>query len=424
MHRIANTLLYLLVVGSGALPAQKLGFATVTNAGPGEMVAAMMPFQRSVALGADGNWYVLVDRHKSVRDPYDIDLELWRSVGGAQWQLAATAPGARDGRGVLVAEPERQRLHLVWEGRGDGEWPSVFHIAFDLQGQQFVGAPVRLAHGTGINDQYYANDACLAAGKLVVAIGAHRSPQTKGYPGWATGLRVLGDLDGGADSWSQPQMINVGTAGIWADLAERDGVVHSSYRTYADSGHCIAMRSYDVARGEFVQRRDVRVTPTGGGELSNSNASLTAVDQLGDRYVMSVLGTGQGGNGQFVVAHAPHGSDTWTTLVLAADRPQRGGNYNPRCLALARGPGNQMLAFYSKEAEQNSVLYVQVLDAGRVVGAERVVERGCAGAFAQLCGVRQSPRRMGVQLVVGGAVLPTDGGATSGTSVRVYGLLR
>lgn len=410
--------LLLTLVAAAPLAAQKAAFATVTTAGAGEHVSVTLPFQRMAAYGADGQWYLIVHRRLAGDDVLAAELELWRSPGGLQWQLVGRTPTERDGNATLVAEPERKRLHVVWEAR-ESQWTSVHHGVFDLVNSRWLGEPTVLAAGTDVDDQYYANDVCLARGRLVAAIGAHRNPRTAGFTHWSTCLRVLsGELDGGEAAWSAPRAVNVGNCGVWGDLAEDGNVVLSSFRTYTDGGHCIAARAFDVVHDAFLTTSDERIVPLPDGPLGNSNASLTAVDLLGHRYVMTTLGASEAGKGRIVIAHAPRDEPSWQTIVLADDPPLLEGNHNPRHLALARGPGNQLIAFYAKASEGHAALHLQVLDGGRVVGQEREIERGAPGTFERLCGVRQSLRRLGVQLAV------SEGEASTPSRVRVYGLLR
>lgn len=398
-----------------AQAAAQVGFATVTTAGPGEAVHSTLPFQR--ALAQDGErWFVLVNRTGA---DATSDLEIWSSSGGRDWELLTHAPTARDSHGAIVAEPGR--LHLLWQARADREWQSVYFATFDLVASQWTDEPQCLAQGSGANDHYFANDLCVSDGVLVAAIGAHRSPKLQAYSSWSTCLRTLEDRDKGR--WTDPARINVGSCAVWADLAAFDGIIHSSYRTYSGDDHCIAARRWDLATGRFLEQ-DVRVVPGAGETLRHTNAGLIAIDQLGHRYVMTVLGSTKPTDGMIVVAHAAADGNTWESLEIDADPAVQGGNTNPYHLALARGPGNQMLAFYSKAAEKNANLYVQVLDQGVRIGKPRVVERGLPGAFERLSGLRDTVPRVGVQLVVtsGGTRKAAEGEAPN--EVRVHGFLR
>lgn len=401
------------------LPAQ-IGFATVTTAKQGERVDGAMPYQHAVTQAADQRWYVLVRRNVPNGQPVN-DLELWGSDNGRQWQMVTSVPTDDEGLGCLVAEPQRPRLHMLWNAKPDGKFASVFFATFDLETGKWTGKPQCLAKATGSNDQYFANDFCFVGDKLVAAIGAHRSPKTNGYSAWCSCLRVLSDLD--SSKWSAPASVSNGSAGIGANLAGYGDTLHMAFRTYSGNDHCIATRRWHAGASKFLENV-VRVAPLAGETRRHTNNGLVAIDQLGHRYVFTAIGTTKHTEGRLVVSHAKGDAKKWACFDVDDDPKIRGGNTNIPHIALARGPGNQMLAFYSKLTEDYRNLYMQILDQGRPIGKPRQIEAGLPGAFERLSGVRDSTKRVGVQLVVTSGAAARKGNENAKNQVRVYGLLR
>jgi len=400
--------------------AAQLGFATVTVAGEDERVWASRPYQRAIAQSSDGTFFVLVLRASNGSKQRNGDLELWSSSGGSTWQQVTSLPTTHDGLGSVVADPHQPHLHMVWNARDGGEWSSVFHAVFDLQTGTWISGPTCLAPATGSNDQYFANDLCWVGDRLATAIGAHRAPKTRGYSAWCSCIRILEDRE--KAQWSDPQSLSIGAAAISANLASFDGLLLSAFRTYAEGDHCIATRRWRAQNNKF-HGGVVRVAPLAGERRRHTNQGLVAIDQYGHRYVLTALGTTANTEGRIVVSHTAANGVAWTTTTIDDDPRVKGGNTNVMHIALARGPGNQMLAFYSKVSEGHTRLYQQVLDQGRAIGAPRQIGQGAVGAFEQLSGVRETTRVAGVQLVI------TSGASTTAempapNEVRVYGYLR
>jgi hypothetical protein len=267
-----------------------------------------------------------------------------------------------------------------------------------------------VAKGASEEDQYFANDLDRTAdGTLVAAIGSHRNPpQPIWNCGWSTALAVLRPQE---QAWSPLQQVNVGSYGVGGGIHARGNVVHLCYRTCPDEA-IIGLRSYDVAKRSFVQAKDEQVSLSLEQPFGIANTCVPMIDALGGRYVLYVVGDHAPGKGRLSIGYAEDASTAWRTLEVASDAALIRGNESYATFTLARGPGNQVLAFYSKTSERSAALYQRVLDHGELIGEERQVASGGAGAFLAVTGIRQPELRTGI-LVVGLSRNEQDPGTVS-----------
>lgn len=398
----------------GYAQARPLRQVVVVRCGAGEAYAAMGPQQRSIVRARDGNYWLLLAHHVDAdagkgRKRSDR-LELWCSADGTQWAKGTEVPMPDSGSGSLVADPAQPQIALVWQSSALQQGiASVYSQVFDAAQRLWLGEPLLVAKGASEEDQYFANDLDRTAdGSLVAAIGSHRNPPQPAWNcGWSTALSVLRPQD---RAWSPLQQINVASYGVGGGIHARGSMVHMCYRTCPDEA-IIGLRSYDVAKGAFVQAKDEQVSLPLEQPLGIANTCVPMIDALGGRYVLYVVGDHNPGKGRLCIGYAEDAAAAWRTLELATDAACIRGNENYASFTMARGPGNQVHAFYSKTAEASAVLYQRVLDHGELIGDERAVANGAAGAYLAVTGIRQPELRTGVLVVSTSRTEQDPGGA-------------
>jgi hypothetical protein len=392
----------------------------VVKAEPAETVSSMACTQKSVARGSDGNWWLTIGRYlpkdETTGRAERSSLELWSSIDGVEWACAATVPMPRSGGASLVADPDQPRLHLLWNAADKNGLSEPFYQAFDLERREWVGTATKLATAVSGDDQYFASDLELAQnGALVAAIGSHSSPAGPPWNcGWSTAIRVL---EPETVAWGPLQQLNVASYGVAANLHQNGNCIESSYRTCPHDA-VIAVRTYDADKRAFVQDSDESVSGAMAESFGIANTSLVCTDALGGRYVLHVYADHGPGRGKVRVAYAQPGDNEWRCTDVFDDEPIIRGNEHYSHFVLARGSGNQMLAFYGKRSEQCEKLYQRTFDGGECIGPEKLLMKDRPGAFAALCGNRQGVLKPGVQLVAS-----RQGEAASSGSVAVYGVL-
>lgn len=392
----------------------------VVRAEPGETVVSMACTQKAVARSSDGTWWLTIGRYapkdEAAGRAERSALELWSSIDGIQWASAATVPMTRSGGASLVADPDRPVLHMLWSRADDNGLNEPYYQAFDLARREWVGTPNCLQKAVSADDQYYACDLERAQnGTLVAAFGSHSSPPFPPWKsGWSSAIRVL---EPAAKEWGPVQLLNVASYGVGTDLCQNGNRIESSYRTCPYEA-IVAVRTYDAATRAFVQEIDEPVSGAMEGSLGIANTCMVAVDALGGRYVMHVYADMGPGNGKVRVAYAPPGGSEWRCSEVFADAPMIRGNEHYSHFVLARGPGNQVLAFYGKLEEECANLYQRVFDGGECIGSEKLLSKGRPGAFSSLCGNKQGGLKPGVQLVA-----TRRGEAAESAAVAVYGVL-
>lgn len=267
-----------------------------------------------------------------------------------------------------------------------------------------------------MEDQYFPIDLERAqGGTLVAAFGSHRSPKGKAWNcGWSMGVRACRANE---TKWTDTLQANVASYGIGGGLWSIGTRVEGSYRTCPFDA-IVGMRTFDTQKLAFVQAEDQNVSGPLEGTLGIANSSVNCVDVLGGRYVLYVAGDHGPGQGRLRIAYAAPESEAFTSFDLAEDPPLVRGNESYGHFALARGPGNQVLAFYGRAEESFGKLHQRVLDTGEPIGAAKVVAEGKERAFANLSGNEQATLRPGVQLVAS-----RSGEGFGGGSVVVYGVL-
>jgi hypothetical protein len=190
--------------------------------------------------------------------------------------------------------------------------------------------------------------------------------------------------------WHGPLPIHEANFAVWATLQVHDGRAHATYRTTGEHSF-IGYRSLSLAERTFDQAKDVEVSvPPDDGNLFVANASALLIGPFGERTVVyPVAGRSfDGGRGQLLVAHAGHDGE-WRTNVLADDPPLPSGNVAHEHFALARGPGKQAIAIYSKVHEAHRVLYRRILEDGVPMEPARVLARSdVSGAFERIVAMR------------------------------------
>ncbi len=399
---LRHSMLFALAPGLVAqAPVRGQQLVTVTTALADENVTAARCFQNGSAAVPGGELFVLVVRAKKVAgergESWTSALELWRSKDGSHgWQCATVMPvhGASDGAIVVDGD----QLAVLCSATGDDAFGDAWFQRFDPASNQWVGEPVSLMDGGGGEDQYFCYDlARTPGGRLVAAIGSHRSPRQPGWTsGWSTGVRCL---DVGGKQWSSLQQVNVGYTGVAASLAARAETVEFVYRTIHEDA-MLGLHSFDAARGAFVEPSDLVITaPEHVGK--NANVGVVCLDGRGGRTVLHVSADDMPGNGTLAVSFArPDGPVTTTTIT--ADPPLLAGNENPGHFSLARGPGEQVFVYFSKVSEEHARLWQVVVEQGKPVVAPKVVVAGVAGQFQGVSGMRDTAVFSGLHLVTSG----------------------
>ncbi len=391
----------------------------VAKAGPGEVVCSAPNYAKGVARGRDGAWWMIVGRLAADGEAAGQQawrVELWRSADGMQWERRATCPLANASCGSIVADPISSQLHLLVSIAAQGKWSEPWHVAFDVEKGEWAGSPSQLAVATADEDQYFSNDIdCTQGGTLVVVLGSHRNPVSKGWNGgWSSGIRTRKPR---STDWSELIAVNVASYGVASNLAARGDLVDCSYRT-CPFGAIVGIRTWDAEKSAFVQPADECANGVLEENQGVCNSSVVCADATGGRYVMFVVGAWSPGAGRLCVSYCGPGATEWTRKEVAEDAPLQHGNESYAHFALARSAGNQIVAFYAKASEDHANLYQRVFDSGELVGEEKLVARDEPGAFQSVCGNKQQELRPGIQLVA------TRGGKSlARASVAVYGIL-
>lgn len=418
MHFPRPLVLSSLLCATLAAQSRKFTEVVVTTAGENEFVGSMPSYQKAIAQGLDGNWWLAIARSTKPADgsPGVATAELWRSPDGMRWEKGAVLPGTNSGSVAIVADPTAPRLHALWAAASKEGFGEPWYQAYDLATSKWEGEPVRLAEATAAEDQYFPIDLERAQdGTLVAAFGSHRAPKGKAWNcGWSMAVRARRANEA---KWSDTLQANVASYGIGGGLWSLGTRVEGSYRTCPFDA-IVGMRTFDTKTLAFVQAEDQNVSGPLEGSLGIANSSVNCVDTLGGRYVLHVVGDLGPGQGRLRLAYAAPESEAFTCFDLVEDPPLVRGNESYGHFALARGPGNQVLAFYGRAEESFARLHQRVLDAGETIGAAKVVAEGKERAFASLSGNEQATLRPGVQLVATRA-----GEGFGGGSVVVYGVL-
>ena len=421
-RRASVASLAFLAVAAARLEAQAVARefreSLVATAAPGEVLGSAPSYSKAVARGRDGAWWLMLGRFAAVaKGAQQVwRVELWRSVDGMQWEQRAICPLRTASCGSIVADALTAELHLLLSLSPDGKWSEPWHIAFAVEKGEWVGNPQQLAAATADEDQYFANDIdCTRSGTLVAVIGSHRNPQAKGWNGgWSSGLRTRKPQ---SKDWSGLTAINVANYCVSSNLTVRGELLDCSYRT-CPFGAIVGIRTWDAQKGAFVQPADEVANGPLEDNLGVCNSSVVCADATGGRYVLFVVGGWGPGTGRLCVSYCGPESSEWTRKDVAEDAPLQSGNENYSHFALARGAGNQIVAFYAKVSEDHANLYQRVFDSGELVGEEKLVARDRPGAFLVVSGNKQAELRPGIQVVA-----TRSGESLSRASVVVYGVL-
>lgn len=398
-------------------PARSQRIVRITEGSPTEAVSSTAFHQHGITPCGEQALLVPVTRatwpDATRKGRPNTQLELWRSDdGGPTWRKVATCAMERSGAGGIVAEPGGKVVHCVWS-HSPKDFSSVYHQAFDTTTNQWLGKPRLVAKGVDVDVQYLPYDLEITAdGTVVVCLGNGAMAQAPWRNSWASALSWL---PSGAKQFATPVQINPDDTGCLGTIQVRGKQVATTYRTVR-AGAVICLRWFDVTTGAPVSDAEPQVSAAGEG-LQTNNGSAITIDDTGAITVLYVVGASDEGRGRMMIAHNADGSGTtWTQHELAEDAPLRGGNYNDCHFVLARGPGPQAVAYYTKLADQHRKLYRRLVDNGKPIGSEKVVAE--SDKITALTSLRSSVASSSVQVVI----TRTDKTAPFG-EVVAYGLM-
>lgn len=383
----------------------------ITRAGPDEVVSGMGATQNGAAPTRGGALFVPVTRVTTRGEGQGSDIELWRSDdGGRTWRKAASTPTQGDCNGVVA--PDGERLAVLWSAQGASDFNSVYWQRYDPTQETWIGEPVTLAAGTSRQDQYSASDLVRTPGGAIVAVfGNHAAPRAPAWKcAWSTGMRWLA-AGAAPDAWSDMVQVNAAHYGCAASAMGRGELVDITYRTNPD-GAMHGLRTVDARSGRFVQEADENAGPEAGPGRHIANIGVLCIDATGGRSLLHLLGDDTPGKGRLAVSWCRPGEPV-RTAEIAEDPILHAGNENPQHFTLARGPGNQVFAYFGKQSEDFSNLWQCVVEEGVPLGPAKVVARGDVNAFVTVSGMRCSEAFSGLHVVTTSRSDRTPGGAVS-----------
>lgn len=391
----------------------------VTRAAATEYVSCMAATQNGAAPARNGALFVPVVR-STFQGPIDgargelvdAELELWRSDdGGLTWRRANVAPTKREGNAALV--PDGELLSCLWSAANDQPFGSVFWQRYDPRTDQWIGSPVTIAAGTSTSEQCGVSDlARTDSGALVAVVGNNAEAKAPVWNcPWSTGMRWLA---AGKTEWAPLVQVNVNNYGCCANAMVRGELVDICYRTNPGA-QVHGLRTVDARTGQFVQASDENAANAPAADAYVANVGVLCRDATGGRSLLHLLGDHGPGKGRLAVSWARPGEPVRTTVV-AEDPPLAAGNENPQHFTLARGPGNQVFVYFSKQSEEFAKLWQCVVEEGLPVGDAKLVASGEANAFLAVTGMRCSDVFSGLHIVTLGR-----GGKLGGGVVSVFG---
>ena len=412
-----------LVVGSGTLlpaqspaPARGQRLVEVTRAAQGESVSCMRATQSGAVPTRDGALFVAVTRAKSSGPAPDGGLammvsaiELWRSDdGGFAWRRATVVPTPDGGDATLVADGEL--LSCLWSAGAGEPFSSVFWQRYDPRTDRWLGEPVAIQRGSSRSDYYCASDLVRTpSGALVAVLGNGGDARAPAWNcSWSSGMRWL---PAGGSEWQPLQQVNVSSYGCCASAIARGELVDITYRTCPNEA-IHGLRSLDARTGKFVQDSDVNAANDPVEDRFIANVGVMCVDGTGGRSVLHLIGAKSPGRGRLAVSWSRPDGPVRTTEI-ADDAPLQAGNENPMHYTLARGPGNQVYAYFAKVSEEFSSLWQCVVEEGVPVGAAKCVVQGKPNMFVQVSGMRASDAFCGLHVVTVGRGEGQGGGVVS-----------
>ena len=397
------------------LPCRGQGLVEITRAGVDEIVSCMSSRANGAAPSRDGALFVLVHRIKSTSKAghtiHDNGLELWRSNGdGSAWRRAAVAPVDQSRSGVLA--PDGDLLSCLWSASEGRPFGNVYWQRFEPRTEQWIGSPMLLAEGRHTSDQFGVSDLVRTEGGALVAVFGNnadvRAPVWN-CP-WSTGMRWLGSGCGDQE-WSPMVQVNVIPYGLCATAAARGHLVDIVYRTNpGDAIH--GLRTVDGRDGEFVQESEENAgqEPAIGSWIQNQG--VLCIDGTGGRTLLHVLADYQSGAGRLVVSWSRPGQPV-RTATIAEDPPLEAGNNTSFHFTLARGPGNQVFAYFAKVSEHFANLWQCLVEDGLPVGAGKCVAHGKPNDFFMQTGMHHGDALTGMHVVTLGRPAAAPGGVVS-----------
>ncbi|MFK7743055.1 MAG: hypothetical protein AB8H80_22265 [Planctomycetota bacterium] len=338
-------------------------------------------------------------------------LEMWRSDNGLDWRMAAAPRTKGNCWGSITVDGDQ--LAVAWSANHGDAWRDTFFQRYDPVREAWVGEPTCLARGTGANDHYTPGSLVRTkTGALVAAIGSHRRPPGPVWKhAWSLGMRWLPPGD---KQWQELQQVNVTNYGQGGNsLVHGDQVFMTFFSGPDRSVH--SMRTFHAATGQFEQAANQPASAKAKDGAIVCGVAVCCTDATGGRTLIHLLGSTQPGQGRLCISYSREGIAP-TTTFLAADPPLRSGATVPTNYTLARGTGNQVFAYFSKEAEKHANLWQCVIVQGKPLFEPKRVVAGVADQFKRLNGMRTMQAITGLHVVSSGPTAKHKHGA-----IGVYG---
>lgn len=383
MHRFATATLSLLAL----LPASQIygQLTTITQAGSGETVQAMLSHTRSLAMTSDGRiWTVIHFNDGKGNGAKSQFLRIYSSSdNGKTWSHATTARAEGGIRGSLVTGTDGKTLHVAWRAFNGQVGSSVLYAPYDTVTGKWLGSDVVLAKGGSTTNQQYLEPqiSVTAKGTLVVCFYQHRQGA---FPAWSGAMTYN---KGG--SWTTPARVNVDTYGVLIDAMTAGEDVHFAYRT--NSGlYGIRYRRFDTAADKWGGEGEQQVSQKNPANMRSSSGNMLAQAPNGDTYVLYALGDTAVGKGSIWVGYSQSGKYDFSTHVKVADDPPlQGGNFSYYNYTLSRSHDGRIYVLYSLASEGNANLYMRWLIAGKIFPSVPVrLVQGTTSQFTWIAGHR------------------------------------
>jgi hypothetical protein len=428
----------LAVVGCGgatSLRAQRV--VEIYRAPPGASCATLDPRCRGSAATADGKLFVLLAEHREVEGLGQQVLRLLRSDDrGLHWAPEVEWACGGESEGSVLADPQLSVLHIVHATKEfDGAHLSLLHRTWDTERRAWQGEPVVVARATRRHDQFQMCDLELAADGtlLVTAMGFTESDaklasypavlflRPRGAPAWSPLVRLSQAPSGGGSpqialaervptfvyaSWGSDRF------GLTVRRLHPDRSLRTEDGTMFDLGFPYDPRS--LQRDALVLRLEAepRVIPARNLRLANAFSAVAGID--GKLRLLHASRNAEQAELRLSIdplGHSPKHVHLDLDSGLGAD------NIHYRHFGLARGPGAELIAVYSKLSESHAKLWTVRVHDDSLADPPRLLATGSAGSYAHVNTFRSSYVDSTLFAVVSGVAEDAPGGRVLGVGL-------